>query len=287
MAGSADRAVGRGRRWPVHDRRRARRGQSTRSIRSRPASASCFPRIVAVWLYAFGPARRARPAATTSRWRPRSSSRASAPRRRAAHLLGRCRGVVVVALATAWSIRSGARADVPARLGRRSGVPATARIPRPARAATTARARPPRRYLSTLRHDRHRERAHPRRSAGRAAARRRPRLRVVSRMGARREGGQGRSRPTTRAAAAESNSAPPHSARASATSWSTTTRRRPTSFSWKFVEGDMLRRLDGTTASRPTAPTATWVHYELAVELAVPLPGLLKRRAAARSWGAR
>jgi len=54
----------------------------------------------------------------------------------------------------------------------------------------------------------------------------------------------------------------------------------PTSFSWKFVEGDMLRRLDGTYRFEPESPTSTRVHYDLAVELAVPLPGLLKRRAA-------
>ncbi|HTL85279.1 MAG TPA: SRPBCC family protein [Acidimicrobiia bacterium] len=54
----------------------------------------------------------------------------------------------------------------------------------------------------------------------------------------------------------------------------------PTAFSWKFVEGDMLRRLDGTYRFEPESPTSTRVHYDLAVELAVPLPGLLKRRAA-------
>jgi uncharacterized membrane protein len=54
----------------------------------------------------------------------------------------------------------------------------------------------------------------------------------------------------------------------------------PSAFSWKFVEGDMLRRLDGTYRFEPESPTSTRVHYDLAVELAVPLPGLLKRRAA-------
>jgi uncharacterized membrane protein len=54
----------------------------------------------------------------------------------------------------------------------------------------------------------------------------------------------------------------------------------PTAFSWKFIEGDMLRRLDGTYRFEPESPTSTRVHYDLAVELAVPLPGLLKRRAA-------
>jgi len=59
----------------------------------------------------------------------------------------------------------------------------------------------------------------------------------------------------------------------------------PGSFSWKFVEGDMLRRLDGTYRFEPDGGVSTRVHYELAVELAVPLPGLLKRRAAGLIMG--
>jgi uncharacterized membrane protein len=53
----------------------------------------------------------------------------------------------------------------------------------------------------------------------------------------------------------------------------------PESFSWRFEEGDMLRRLDGSYRFEPDGD-ATRVHYELTVEVAVPLPGLLKRRAA-------
>jgi uncharacterized membrane protein len=59
----------------------------------------------------------------------------------------------------------------------------------------------------------------------------------------------------------------------------------PNSFSWKFVEGDVLRRLDGTYRFEPEGPSSTRVHYELAVDLAVPLPGLLKRRAAGLIMG--
>lgn len=59
----------------------------------------------------------------------------------------------------------------------------------------------------------------------------------------------------------------------------------PGTFSWKFVEGDMLRRLDGTYRFEPDGPACTRVHYELAVELAVPLPGLVKRRAAGLIMG--
>ena len=59
----------------------------------------------------------------------------------------------------------------------------------------------------------------------------------------------------------------------------------PGEFSWHFEEGDMLRRLDGTYRFEPESPTSTRVHYELAVELAMPLPGLLKRRAAGLIMG--
>jgi ribosome-associated toxin RatA of RatAB toxin-antitoxin module len=59
----------------------------------------------------------------------------------------------------------------------------------------------------------------------------------------------------------------------------------PGAFSWKFVEGDMLRRLDGTYRFEAEGPDSTRVHYELTVELAVPLPGLLKRRAAGLIMG--
>jgi len=58
----------------------------------------------------------------------------------------------------------------------------------------------------------------------------------------------------------------------------------PTAFSWKFVEGDMLRRLDGSYRFEPEG-SVTRVQYELAVELAVPLPGLVKRRAAGLIMG--
>jgi uncharacterized membrane protein len=58
----------------------------------------------------------------------------------------------------------------------------------------------------------------------------------------------------------------------------------PHAFSWKFVEGDMVRRLDGRYQFDPEGDS-TRVHYELAVELAIPLPGLVKRRAAGLIMG--
>jgi uncharacterized membrane protein len=59
----------------------------------------------------------------------------------------------------------------------------------------------------------------------------------------------------------------------------------PNAFSWELVEGDMLRRLDGTYRFEPEGPSSTRVHYDLAVDLSMPLPGLLKRRAAGLIMG--
>jgi uncharacterized membrane protein len=59
----------------------------------------------------------------------------------------------------------------------------------------------------------------------------------------------------------------------------------PSSFSWHFVEGDMLKRLDGTYRFEAEGDASTRVHYDLAVEIGVPLPGLVKRRAAGLIMG--
>jgi uncharacterized membrane protein len=59
----------------------------------------------------------------------------------------------------------------------------------------------------------------------------------------------------------------------------------PTAFSWKLVEGDLVRRLDGSYRFEPQSPSSTRVHYDLVVDLAVPLPGLVKRRAAGLIMG--
>ncbi|MGH9014585.1 MAG: SRPBCC family protein [Acidimicrobiia bacterium] len=58
----------------------------------------------------------------------------------------------------------------------------------------------------------------------------------------------------------------------------------PKAFSWKLVEGDMLRRLDGRYGFQPDGD-ATRVTYELVVDLSVPMPGLIKRRAAGLIMG--
>ncbi|HEY7106519.1 MAG TPA: SRPBCC family protein [Acidimicrobiia bacterium] len=59
----------------------------------------------------------------------------------------------------------------------------------------------------------------------------------------------------------------------------------PASFSWSLVEGDTLRALDGTYAFAPDAD-GTRVRYDLRVDLSVPLPGLVKRKAATIITGA-
>ena len=52
-------------------------------------------------------------------------------------------------------------------------------------------------------------------------------------------------------------------------------------FSWRQLEGDLTSRLDGAYRFEVSsqAPDATDVTYELDVDLAVPLPGFVKRRA--------
>lgn len=60
--------------------------------------------------------------------------------------------------------------------------------------------------------------------------------------------------------------------------------KAPESFSWTLVEGDMLRALDGTYAFEADGD-GTRVTYDLHVELSVPMPGLLKRRAAGMITG--
>jgi hypothetical protein len=58
----------------------------------------------------------------------------------------------------------------------------------------------------------------------------------------------------------------------------------PTAFTWKLVEGDILRRLDGRYGFEPEGD-GTRVTYDLEVDIAIPLPGLIKRRAAGMIMG--
>ena len=52
------------------------------------------------------------------------------------------------------------------------------------------------------------------------------------------------------------------------------------SLSWELVRGDIMRKLDGSYQLEPAGATGrTRVTYHLSVDLIVPLPGFVKRRA--------
>lgn len=53
----------------------------------------------------------------------------------------------------------------------------------------------------------------------------------------------------------------------------------PTAFSWKLAEGDMVRAIDGRYGFVADG-TGTHVTYDLRVDLSIPMPGLIKRKAA-------
>ena len=55
----------------------------------------------------------------------------------------------------------------------------------------------------------------------------------------------------------------------------------PSRLSWHIVEGDIMRAIDGAY-SYVDVDGGTQVFYELDIELVVPLPGFVKRRAEAR-----
>jgi hypothetical protein len=58
----------------------------------------------------------------------------------------------------------------------------------------------------------------------------------------------------------------------------------PNRLSWELVSGDLQRELDGAYVLEQSSddPGATEVAYELAVDLIIPIPGFVKRRAEAR-----
>ena len=58
----------------------------------------------------------------------------------------------------------------------------------------------------------------------------------------------------------------------------------PESFSWVLDSGEKLRQLDGTYRFEPE-DDGTRVHYDLVVDLSIPLPGIIKRRAAGMIMG--
>jgi uncharacterized membrane protein len=58
----------------------------------------------------------------------------------------------------------------------------------------------------------------------------------------------------------------------------------PSRMSWELVRGDITRRIDGSYLLEPVPgdPERTSVTYDLTVDLLVPLPGFVKRRAEAK-----
>lgn len=51
---------------------------------------------------------------------------------------------------------------------------------------------------------------------------------------------------------------------------------------WTLVEGDQVRKIDGTYHLQERDDGSTLVTYDLEVELAIPLPKMLRRKAAER-----
>lgn len=58
--------------------------------------------------------------------------------------------------------------------------------------------------------------------------------------------------------------------------------KAPASLAWTMVKGDIQRSIDGAYTFEPTPDGGTHVQYDLAIELVVPLPGFVKRRAERR-----
>lgn len=56
----------------------------------------------------------------------------------------------------------------------------------------------------------------------------------------------------------------------------------PGALSWTMVKGDIQRSIEGAYHFSPGPDGGTQVQYDLAIELVVPLPGFVKRRAERR-----
>jgi ribosome-associated toxin RatA of RatAB toxin-antitoxin module len=54
---------------------------------------------------------------------------------------------------------------------------------------------------------------------------------------------------------------------------------------WKLIEGDIMRSLDGHYVFAESSEGGTDITYELSVELVVPIPGFVKRRAEGKIMG--
>ena len=56
----------------------------------------------------------------------------------------------------------------------------------------------------------------------------------------------------------------------------------PRLLGWSMIRGDIQRSIDGTFTFVPAGDGKTEVRYDLAIDLVVPLPGFVKRRAEVR-----
>jgi uncharacterized membrane protein len=56
----------------------------------------------------------------------------------------------------------------------------------------------------------------------------------------------------------------------------------PNVLAWTMIKGDIQRSIEGAFKFHPTPDGGTHVQYDLAIELVVPLPGFVKRRAERR-----
>ena len=56
----------------------------------------------------------------------------------------------------------------------------------------------------------------------------------------------------------------------------------PRVLGWSMIRGDIQRSIDGAFTFVPTTDGKTEVRYDLAIDLVVPLPGFVKRRAEVR-----
>lgn len=56
----------------------------------------------------------------------------------------------------------------------------------------------------------------------------------------------------------------------------------PKQLGWTMLRGDIQRSIDGTFVFEPASDGGTYVRYDLAIDLVVPLPGFVKRRAEVR-----
>jgi uncharacterized protein YndB with AHSA1/START domain len=56
----------------------------------------------------------------------------------------------------------------------------------------------------------------------------------------------------------------------------------PKVLAWRMLRGDIMRTIDGAYHFSPTSDGGTEVRYDLAIDLVVPLPGFVKRRAEVR-----